>query len=390
MIKWLVSLFRNQSAPAALSTGESTRTDTEFTAEIVRVTQITPHSNAERLEIARFEMKGLGETSYEVVVQKGSAQPGDLMAYFSVDCILPLDHPDFQFLASRLDGVGKTHYRLRAARLRGVFSQGLLVPSGNFLQYGDNVAALFRVAYYQAPEPRVNLGNGQLAKPVRVQPIPVYSVDSLKKMPRLFQEGEQVCITEKIHGTNFRFGWVRRKFLGVPLGWRFVVGSHRVVKNPGILGESKSGGHWYGTDIWCMAAKKMGLAAKTKGHKGRIFYGELYGHTYSGERIQDLTYGQAPQEGPGLAIFDVKDLASGEWLASWEVFDTCLDLHLEHVPVLKACASWQEGLLELAGGVSTLDSKTVREGIVVEALNQSGPRRKAKFVSEAYLTHKGA
>ncbi len=358
----------------------SSRTDTEFTAEIVRVTQLLPHPNADRLEIARFEMKGLGETSYEVVIQKGTMAPGDLVAYFSVDCVVPTSHPDFKFLTERKDGAGKAHYRLRAARLRGVYSQGLLVPAGNFLQYGDNVAALFGVTYHNpiGSFTLTETGTPKYKQP-KVQPCPVYGVDSLKKMPRLFGEGEQVCITEKIHGCNFRFGWVRRKVLGVPLGWKFVVGSHRTMRT--------------GNDLWTQAADRMNLKAISAKCKGLMFYGELYGHTYDGEKIQDLTYGTAPQDGPSLAIFDVRHMGEGYWLDAWDRFDLCVDLHLEHVPVLNACISWTTNLAELmvepklGFGTSTLDSRTVREGVVVEALQ--GTRRKAKYVSEAYLMRKG-
>ena len=92
MIKWLTRLFTRdvtvatQTPSAPIS--QPARSDTEFSAEIVRITSILPHPNADRLEICRFEMKGLGETTYEVVTQKGEFQSGQLAGYFSVDCIL--------------------------------------------------------------------------------------------------------------------------------------------------------------------------------------------------------------------------------------------------------------------------------------------------------------
>ncbi len=379
MWKLLKTLFAGAANAEQTAGTPPGRSETEFSAEIVRVTRLIPHPNADRLEIARFELKGFGETSYEVVVQKGSFTVDALAAYFSVDCVLPLSHPDFAFLSTRLDGAGKDFYRLRAARLRGVFSQGLLVPAGNFLQYGDNVAALFGVTYY-TPEVKNAPGTTISTKRAGVQPIPRYAVDSLKKMPRLFETGERVCVTEKIHGTNFRFGWVRRKILGVPLGWRFVVGSHNTMRS--------------GSDLYTQAADRMHLANVARKAKGLVFYGELYGHTYDGEKIQDLTYGVAPQEGPQLAIFDVWHNKERYWLDAWDRFDLCADLHLEHVPILQADAVYTEMLVDLhttaewSGDISTLDSKTIREGVVIESLQ--GPRRKAKFVTEKYLMRKGA
>ncbi len=360
---------------------QSSATDTEFTAEIVRITRILPHPNADKLELARFELKGTDmETAYEVVVGKGEFQPGSLAAYFSTDCILPTNHPAFSFLTSRSDCQGKTRYRLRAARLRGVFSQGLLVPAPNGSEWGAPVAELYGVTYHRAPEP----GSGpskderyQQRKSAR-QPFPIYGVDSLKKLPRLFDESEFVHVTEKIHGTNFRFGWVRRKVLGIPVGWKFVVGSHHVIK-----GDRSRG--FYGEDVWSDAGERMELAKKTWDYRGFTFYGELYGYTYSGKKIQDLTYGRKPEDGPGLACFDVRT-PDGQWLAVFQRECVLADADLPGVPVIgpvKAphAKTWAEGN-------SFLDAKTIREGVVVESLE--APRRKAKYVSEAYLMRKEA
>ncbi len=355
------------------------RTDTEFSAEIVKVTRVLPHPNADRLEILRFEMKGIGETTYEVVSQKGTFSPGDLATYFSVDCLLPTSHPDFKFLTERLGGKGKEFYRLKAARLRGVFSQGLLVPAPSACGFGEQVAEWFGVTYYRRPEPGEPTGTpGKPGKPHKGQPMPIYGVDSLKKLPRLFEEGELVCVTEKIHGTNFRFGWVRRKVLGIPFGWKFVVGSHRVIKE----GQNN---HFYGEDLWSMYAEKNNLAERTKGYRGFIFYGELYGYTYSGQKIQDLTYARIPAQGPGLAIFDVK--TSKGWLDPDERFALCDELDLEHVPWMFH-TEWDSGLLSVAEGKSLLAPNQIREGIVVESY--SAPRRKAKYVAEQYLLRKEA
>ncbi len=369
-------LFAGGAGPA-----QTSATDTEFTAEVVRITEILPHPNADRLEIAKFELKASGPCSYEVVTQKGTTKPGDLMAYFSVDCVLPTAHPEFAFLTTRLDGAGKTHYRLRAARLRGVFSQGLLVPAPSGKSFGEGVANDFGVTYHRDPEPVVGGGAHVPSRP-RPQVFPVYGVDSLKKVPRLFEEGEPVVVTEKIHGTNFRFGWVRRKFLGIPFGWKFVVGSHRVIK-----GENK-GGDYYGEDVWMQAAEKMDLANKTRDYKGYVFYGELYGYTYSGSKIQDLTYGRKPEDGPGLACFDIRK-PNGAWATPQERGEVMGAVGLPAVP----CIAWEETFCptwakNLAEGKSRFNPDQIREGVVIESMY--GPRRKAKYVGEGYLTRKEA
>jgi RNA ligase (TIGR02306 family) len=370
-------IFGRQSEPKRL---ESPRTDTEFTAEVVRITQLLTHPNADKLEIARFSLKDIGETTYEVVVRKGEYQVEELVGYFSVDCLLPTSHPDFAFLKERLDGKDKAVFRLRAARLRKVFSQGLItkLPEKHGLCYGQQLADLYGVTYHRDPEP-AERGPTAPSKP-KPQVAPIYGVESLKKVPNLFAANEPVFTTEKIHGTNFRFGWVRRRILGglIPWGWRFYVGSHRTERTPG-----KSS--WYGEDLYALAAENMGLRNLTRNHKGYVFYGELYGYTYDAKAIQpDWTYGRSPNDGPGLVIFDVKDLTEGCWLSAWEREDVVDTLGLKGPPILQAydtinvCA-WE-------GQKSVLDPDTIMEGIVVE--NLSGLRRKAKYVHQAYLEAK--
>lgn len=356
-----------------------TNTDTEFTAEVVRITQVLPHPNADRLEIIRFEMKGIGETTYEVVSQKGQFSVGDLATYFSVDCLLPTSHPDFAFLLTRLDGAGKDYYRLKAARLRGVFSQGLLVPAPTGMDFGAAAAEHYGVSYYRRPEPGEPQEPGKPRK-VKTQPMPIYGVDSLKKVPRLFEEGEWVMVTEKIHGTNFRFGWVRKKLFGIPFGWKFVVGSHRVIKEG-------DGNHFYGEDLWTQYAEKNNLAEKTKDYKGWAFYGELYGHTYSGQKIQDLTYGYRPEDGPQMMIFDIRS-PNGKWTRYFEREVIAADCGFVTVPEVYSGPYPAEGVAAMAEGQSLIFHKQIREGVVVES--QEGPRRKAKYVGQGYLLRKEA
>lgn len=378
-VGWLKSLWLMFVAPLFKRKQPQLRPpglETEAACEVVRIISIEPHGNADKLEVARFEM-ATGPTGYEVIVQRNTWKPGDLAIYLSVDCIVPIKGA-FAFLGERQDGRDKTQFRLRAARLRGRYSQGLLVPNDLGLPVGAQCWEQLGVTYHRPPEPTEE---APLIQKPRPQPIPVYGVDSLKKAPNLFDDVGRVMITEKIHGTNFRFGWIRRRILGIPCGWRFVVGSHRVIKEGG-------GENWYGEDVWTKFATQNDLAKKTKEYKGHVFYGELYGHTYGGQPIQDLTYGRKPSAGPALAIFDV--LTPKGWMDPLLRFELCLDIGFPHVPVL-----WEHvgvhNLEALAEGPSLLPgaSQQIREGIVVETIDEH-PRRKAKFVSQAYHLRKEA
>lgn len=368
MIKFLRNLF----SPKIANTNDSL--DTEFCAEVVRITEVIDHPNGDRLSLVRFALKS-GPTTYEVVTQRNTFRVDDLAAYFSVDCLLPTTHPDFAFLAKE----GRTVHRLKAARLRGVFSQGLLVKAPAGFELGDGVGDYYGVTYYREVEEVVATSTKKRSEPKGS--MRVYGVASLKKIPGLFTEGEQVLVTEKCHGTNARWSWVPKKFLGIRYGWRFVVGSHRV--------EKPSEQNFYGEDVWVQAAERMGLAEKTKNHKGLVFYGELYGHTYSGKKIQDLTYGRAPTEGPGLVVFDIAR-GTGDYLPVNERLNIVSAIGFTNAPILHVGPYSKEVVERLTNGgdPSAIDGQTIREGVVVETVD--GPRKKAKFVSQAYLLRKVA
>ena len=219
---------------------------TEFICEVVRISQVNKHPGADRLDVVQFEGAN-GPMAYTCVTQHGAFRPGDLAGYLGVDCLIPrggADHELFDFLFERPESKSKNVHRLRAARLRGVYSEGLLVPVAHSAVLGQDLSERWGVQYYGAPsaedeakaglkparesrESRVPWFRRLLLRLANVQDntmngrMPVYGVASLRKVPNLFTEGEQVLVTEKIHGANIRFGW---------LDGRFVVGSHRAIK----------------------------------------------------------------------------------------------------------------------------------------------------------------
>lgn len=89
-----------------------------------KVADVQPIPNADAIERARVR-------GWDVVVRKGEVQIGDTVLYFEIDAALPLDDQRFAFLEPRgskvLEDGTKVHV-LKTARLRGQYSQGLVVP----------------------------------------------------------------------------------------------------------------------------------------------------------------------------------------------------------------------------------------------------------------------
>lgn len=92
-----------------------------------RILDLQPIPDADRIEVATVR-------GWKVVVRKGEFQVGDKVVYFEIDSALPLDDLRFAFLEPQgvkvLDG--KNYHVLRTARLRGQFSQGLVLPADQF------------------------------------------------------------------------------------------------------------------------------------------------------------------------------------------------------------------------------------------------------------------
>lgn len=96
-------------------------------ATIEQVVAIHPIPDADAIEAAVIR-------GWTVVMKKGEVAAGDLVVYFEIDSALPLDRPEFAFLAPRgekiieVDGVQRRVHVLKTAKLRGQVSQGLALP----------------------------------------------------------------------------------------------------------------------------------------------------------------------------------------------------------------------------------------------------------------------
>lgn len=87
-------------------------------ASIETIKEIVPHNGADKLEIAKI----LG---WQSIVKKGEFKAGDKVVFVVIDTILP-NAPWSEFLADKKDP--EKQIRLRTIKLRGEYSQGLVLP----------------------------------------------------------------------------------------------------------------------------------------------------------------------------------------------------------------------------------------------------------------------
>lgn len=305
--------------------------------EVIRLGPLEKHPNADRLEIAKI-------FGYTVCCQVGNFKEGELAAYIPPDSVVP-NTPEFAFLNG--------HFRIKVKKLRGIVSQGFLIPAPPGAKEGDNVAEIVGVTHYDPPEPMSTGGDAERA-PSGYRPS--YDVDSFFRYRHLFKLGEIVVATEKIHGASARFAWHDgRLFCGSRTEWK--------KEDPNNL--------W-----WKAANNTPELAKFCEAHPEITVYGEVYG------QVQDLKY----QGGVNFAAFDL--LRGNEWVSHEEA--TKLADKLPWVPVVYVGPYDETAIRNLADGNSLIPgAKNIREGVVVKpVVERTSPeigRVQLKIVSDAYL-----
>jgi len=249
--------------------------------------------------------------------------------YVPVDSVVP-DVERWAFL--------KGHMRIRAAKLRGVYSMGILTRAEPGMVEGEDVAERMGVTRFEPVEP---IGQGENEKDPGF--LPCYTdIDGLRRYPDMLAEGEHVVITEKIHGANARFAFHHNRL------W---VASHTKFK---VLD---------GSDIWNRAAQCYDLVNKLQVVSGFAIYGEVYG------QVQDLRYGAGRGE-VKLALFDSMHIQTRRYYDHDKFMAIAGTLGLPTVPILYR-GPWTASLRSLAEGKTTVEGADhVREGMVVKPVRE--------------------
>jgi RNA ligase (TIGR02306 family) len=325
---------------------------------------------------------------WSCIVKKDSHSEGELVIIATTDAIIPMDLSEKLGVTSYLRKGG----RVRTIKLRGVYSECLIVSAyANFANEGDDMMDKFNIYKYEPPVKQVQLASG---RKVRWQDNPnfhvYYKFPNLKNVPGMFTEEDTVEITRKIHGTNARYGIVKKakislwdkikKLFGNKWAeYEFVVGSHNVEK-----GSDSNG--FYDTNVWYEIADKYKIKEKLWEYvksksieqigDGITLYGEIYGAGIQ----KGYDYGLKEIEFVG---FDVKK--NGEYLSAhnaWEIIIKQLELPYVHI---LHYGNWSHELQDsfvfnnfIAG------TKVPHEGIVIKII--TGERAKvAKVINPDYL-----
>jgi RNA ligase (TIGR02306 family) len=346
--------------------------------------RIEEHPNADTLELAV-----VGD--YRSCVRKGQFKTGDLGVYIPEGAVLP------ERLIEQLGLVGKLagpdHNRVKAIKLRGILSQGLICPmeileAMNPLRkwnqtVGVDVAGWLEVTKYEPPIPTHMNGEVWNAWGHTLK----YDIENIKKFPDVLQEDEWLFITEKLHGTWTCFGYD-------PTAECKTIVTSKGLSGQGLAFKLNEANE---NNLYIRSLASTVIDGKTALDRLReVFVPGLkvyiLGETF-GKGVQDLDYGLTK---PAFRAFDIwieDALGVGRYLNPNEFTGACRTAQIETVPVLWRGEATRAQIEEFTNGKDNITGGHIREGVVIRPLEERRDdtlgRVILKSVSEAYLLRKG-
>lgn len=378
----------------------------QLIVEVCVVEEVKNHPAADRMKIARI--KGWDVCiQYDPETGESQFKPGDKCIYIPYDVVIPFalangptDDPPgrlsvAKYCAPIKDGDMLVAYRVRAARLRGYKSFGIIMPLeekwGDDLSWpvGTDVASHYGITKWEPPE---KCEDGDAASP-NPRFHAYTDIEKWQNFPNAIQEGTEVVFTEKIHGKNCRLGYVIAPDENGNAAWTWMAGSHGVRRKEFNQRGIKS-------DFWAVfndniKAMLQYIASDSfEWHVpklGILCFGELYGD------VQDMKYGLGNKKD-----FRAFDIAINEEYLDCDVKSELLTrFNIPQVPILYRGPFGLEVLEQYTNGNTTLCDLSLikgfkgREGVVCTPVKEYfsiilGGRCIIKSVSVDYLQRKNA
>jgi RNA ligase (TIGR02306 family) len=323
-------------------------------ASIQTVNAAEPIPNADAIEKIRV----LG---WWVVVKKGEFKPGDKVVYCEIDSLLP-ERAEFEFLRPSsykpaiTDGTGTVlqapGFRIKTIKLRGQVSQGIcfpltVLPEGAPATEDADVTELLAVRKWEPPQTGTS-GRTRGSFPGFLPKTDETRVQVLEKTIEKHR-GLEFFVTEKLDGTSFT-AFVRE-------------GEFGVCSRNMLLDTTDE------TSTLIRLAKRLDLEAKlralgaARGHEVAV-QGEVIG-----PGVQQNKYGLKQI---ALRVFNVFDVSAFRFFDHAHMLAAVDTLGLEVVPQLGTVVlnHTVDELVALSEGMSVLNAKAQREGIVLRPLTE--------------------
>ena len=362
-----------------------------YNARVVKIEKLDNHFNADSLDIA------IVLENYPVIVRRGEYKVGDLVAYIPVDSIYP-DTEEFYFLCRdpskyKVGEIPESKRIIKAKKIRGVFSMGLIVNAPIGMNEGDSIIEYFNLKKWEEEEEenikseKIPGKRGFVTKGPSNFVCPYYDIESIRKIYNSFAElNEPVVISEKIHGANAAYVYDDK----------FYVKSRNLFKSSpeetlmhinNNMPEGKEKITFIKPDMWWDIAYRFNLEDKCKKYPRMIFYGEIYGVIPKFPYDKGVEYSM-------FRCFDIYDVDNHRYVDHDEFIKITTELDIPIVPILYIgkLPTFKE-IEEMSEGVTMLGGKHIREGVVIKTIKENSlgkncNRSQVKFVSQTYQLNK--
>ena len=312
-------------------------------ATIRKIDNIIPIKDADAIECGVIG-------GWNVVVKKGEFQIGELAVYFEIDSWMPKELAPFLFEGKEFEGVEGA--RLRTKKLRGVISQGLLLPMSilnvaaeselfdNDFEVGTDVTDVLGIKKWDKPLSPQLAG---LAKGNFPSFIPKTDQERVQNLSKEIEEmqGEVFEATLKLDGSSITIYSNKE-------GEEWVDG---VCSRNLDLKEGDSA-------FWIIAKQeKIHEKIRSTGRSLAI-QGEMLNTNIQGnwEKVEKLC----------MFVYDIYDIDAKKYLLPDERISLCREFSIPHVPVFNSNFILDKSiteLLELADGEG-MNKGVKREGLV--------------------------
>ena len=310
-------------------------------ATIEKVLDKSVIEGADRIEL----IKVLG---WNVIAKKNEFQIGDFCIYIPIDTLVDASRPYFSNLKSEKNPDALV--RIKTAKIRGVFSQGLLLPiscinlNSDEIYEGNDVSEILGVKKYEKENILTMQGVSTYNIPFPTEYISKTDEDNLKTKPNCLNEfmNKEIYITTKLDGSSMTLIKKDNKFL--------------VCSRNLILEE--------GSVMYQYVLRKKLKDTLIDISENVAIQGEFCGPKINGNQLGLKDY--------EFSVFTIKDLNTNKFYSLDEMQNFCSKLKLKMVPLLNnfVCDNGYtiNKFQELANSIYYItpnNKKTPGEGIVI-------------------------
>jgi RNA ligase (TIGR02306 family) len=327
-------------------------------ATVEEITSISEIPDADNIVVARVR-------GWDVVVRRDEFIPGDRCVYFEVDSMLDVTDERYAFLEPRgvrTDAQGRTGHVLKTARLRGRYSQGLVIDIAQFPELanapvGFDATEVLGITKWDPPIPAELLGEVRGMRPTWIAKTGAERIQNRSDL--LGSDDPDWYATEKLDGESMTV-WATRG--GPTVGWS----DHGVCTRGVDLDLSR------GSAMAAFAQEhnlfdRLDEVLDATGADRVAISGEFIGEGVKGNKLRitgkRFVIFRVTLDGADVPLF-IPDPETDGQFTLLELFATIGDMVVPHYPDLRFPATVDEGVAQVEGLMSLVNPSRPAEGIV--------------------------